>query len=131
MMNVILICTYESKSIVGTHVDVGRRFGDAGEWDVRFDGVDRRGDTTLDASKTEASVAALAIDYRSVNLRRVVDAYAQREDTDGFRDQSGVRPNVTRVPQAPSGHRAMYPGVELTMRDSTIASRLEYDLALM
>ena len=120
--------TYESKSILGTHVDVGRRFGDAGQWGVRFNGVYRKGDTTLDDSKVEASIAALALDYRSSNLRWVVDAYAQREDTDGFRGQSGFRPNVTRVPQAPSGHRAMYPGVELTMRDATIASRLDYDL---
>ncbi|WP_137173748.1 TonB-dependent siderophore receptor [Massilia sp. HP4] len=120
--------TYQSKSILGTHVDVGRRFGDAGQWGVRFNGVYRKGDTTLDDSKTEASIAALGLDYRSSNLRWVVDAYAQREDTDGFRGQSSFRPNVTRVPQAPSGHRAMYPGVELTMRDSTIASRLEYDL---
>lgn len=121
--------TYESKAIFGAHVDVGRRFGETGEWGVRFNGVYRKGDNTLDDSKVEFGLAALALDYRSSNLRWVVDAYAQREDTDGFRGQSGFRPNVTRVPDAPSGHRAMYPGVELTMRDSTISSRLEYDLA--
>lgn len=120
--------TYESKSLLGTHVDVGRRFGENGEWGVRVNGVYRKGDNTLDGSKTESSVAALALDYRSSNLRWVVDAYAQREDTDGFRGQSGFRPNVTRVPDAPSGHRALYPGAELTMRDSTISSRLEYDV---
>lgn len=121
--------TFESKSIFGAHVDVGRRFGDAGEWGVRFNGVYRKGDNTLDASQTEFGLAALALDYRSSTLRWVVDAYAQREDTDGFRGQSSFRPNVTRIPDAPSGRRAMYPGVELTMRDSTISSRLEYDLA--
>lgn len=121
--------TFESKSIFGTHVDVGRRFGDAGQWGVRFNGVYRNGDNTLDHSKTESGLAALTLDYRSSNLRWVVDAYAQREDTDGFRGQSGFRPNVTRIPDAPSGKSAMYPGVELAMRDSTISSRLEYDLA--
>ncbi|HAK91824.1 MAG TPA: TonB-dependent siderophore receptor [Massilia timonae] len=121
--------TFESKSIFGAHVDVGRRFGDAGEWGVRFNGVYRNGDNTLDDSQVEFGLAALALDYRSSQLRWVVDAYAQREDTDGFRGQSSFRPNVTRIPDAPSGRRAMYPGVELTMRDSTISSRLEYDLA--
>ncbi|WP_229493473.1 TonB-dependent receptor [Massilia arenae] len=121
--------TFESKSIFGTHVDVGRRFGDAGQWGVRFNGVYRNGDNTLDHSKTETGLVALALDYRSSNLRWVVDAYAQREDTDGFRGQSSFRPNVTRIPDAPSGKSAMYPGVELAMRDSTISSRLEYDLA--
>ena len=121
--------TYESKSIYGTHVDVGRRFGAAGEWGVRFNGVYRNGDNTLDDSHTESGLAALALDYRTSKLRWVLDAYAQREDTDGFRGQSSFRTNVTRIPDAPSGHRAMYPGVELTMRDSTISSRLEYDIA--
>jgi len=121
--------TFESKSIFGAHVDVGRRFGAAGEWGVRFNGVYRKGDNTLDDSQVEFGLAALALDYRSSKLRWVVDAYAQREDTDGFRGQSGFRPNVTRIPDAPSGRRAMYPGVELTMRDSTISSRLEYDIA--
>jgi len=121
--------TFESKSIFGTHVDVGRRFGDAGQWGVRFNGVYRNGDNTLDHSKTESGLAALALDYRSSNLRWVVDAYAQREDTDGFRGQSSFRPNVTRIPDAPSGKRAMYAGAELELRDSTISSRLEYDLA--
>lgn len=121
--------TYESQAIFGGHLDVGRRFGEAGAWGVRFNGVYRKGDTTLDGGDVEFGLAALALDYRSSNLRWVVDAYAQREDTDTFRGQAGFRPNVTRIPAAPSGHRAMYPGVELTMRDSTLSSRLEYDLA--
>lgn len=121
--------TYESKAIFGAHLDVGRRFGDDGAWGVRFNGVYRKGDNTLDDSKVEFGLAALTVDYRSSNLRWVVDTYAQREDTEGFRGQSGFRPNVTRLPEAPSGHRAFYPGAELSMRDTSISSRLEYDLA--
>ncbi|WP_306391910.1 TonB-dependent receptor [Telluria beijingensis] len=121
--------TFESRSIFGAHLDVGRRFGEAGEWGVRFNGVYRKGDNTLDDSKVEFGLLALALDYRAANLRWSVDTYAQREDTEGFRGQAGFRPNVTRLPEAPSGHRPWYRGAELALRDSSISSRLEYDVA--
>ncbi len=121
--------TYESQAIFGTHVDVGRRFGNNGEWGVRFNGVYRKGDTTLDNGQMEASTLALALDYRSDKLRWSLDTYGQREDTDTFRAQTGFRPGIRSIPKAPSGHRALYPGAELTFRDATISSRVEYDLS--
>jgi len=120
--------TYESQAIFGGHLDVGRRFGDNGEWGVRFNGTYRKGDTTLDDGQMEFGLLALALDYRSDKLRWSLDTYAQREDTDTFRAQTGFRPGITRIPKAPSGHRALYPGAELTIRDATVASRVEYDL---
>jgi iron complex outermembrane receptor protein len=120
--------TYESQAIFGGHLDVGRRFGDNGEWGVRFNGTYRKGDTTLDDGQMEFGLLALALDYRSSKLRWSLDTYAQREDTDTFRAQTGFRPGITRIPKAPSGHRALYPGAELTIRDATVASRVEYDL---
>ena len=121
--------TYESQAIFGGHLDVGRRFGENGEWGVRFNSTYRKGDTTLDNGQMEASLLALALDYRSDKLRWTLDTYAQREDTDTFRAQTGFRPGIAFIPKAPSGHRALYPGAELTIRDATIASRVEYDLA--
>ena len=81
--------TFESRSIFGAHLDVGRRFGEAGEWGVRFNGVYRKGDNTLDDSKVEFGLLALALDYRAANLRWSVDTYAQREDIEGFRVEQG------------------------------------------
>lgn len=124
-----LTTTYESKALFGGHLDVGRRFGADNAWGLRFNGVYRKGDTNIDDGKQEFGMAALALDYRSANLRWSVDAYAQREDTDNFRAQTGFHPDITRLPAAPSGHRAIYSGADLSLRDSTIASRLEYDLS--
>ncbi len=123
-----LTTTYESKSIVGGHLDVGRRFGADKAWGLRFNGVYRQGDTTLDNGEQEFGFAALALDYRSDQLRWSVDAYAQKEEIESFRAQIGFHPDIKRIPAAPSGHRAIYPGADLSTRDSTIASRLEYDL---
>ena len=124
-----LTTTYESKALFGGQLDVGRRFGTDNAWGLRFNGLYRKGDTNIDEGKQEFGTAALALDYRSANLRWSVDAFAQREDTDNFRAQTGFRPNITRLPAAPSGHRAIYKGADLTIRDSTLATRLEYDLS--
>ncbi|MFZ4878258.1 TonB-dependent siderophore receptor [Janthinobacterium sp. Mn2066] len=122
-----LTTTYESKSLLGGQLDVGRRFGESNAWGLRFNGVYRNGDTNIDNGQQQFGMAALALDYRASNVRWSVDAYAQREHTDNFRAQIGFRPGITRLPAAPSGHRAIYEGADLKIRDATMASRLEYD----
>ena len=124
-----LTTTYESKSQLGTHLDMGRRFGEDNAWGVRFNGVYKNGQTNLDSGYSKFGFGALALDYRSPKLRWSLDTYAQREDTDGFRSQIGLRPTNTGIPSAPDGHRIFYPDAKLTFRDSTVASRLEYDIS--
>lgn len=121
--------TYESKSQLGTHLDVGRRFGADNAWGIRFNGVYKNGQTNLDSGYSKFGFGALALDYRSPKLRWSLDTYAQREDTDGFRSQFGFRPTNTGIPKAPSGHRIAYPDAALMFRDSTVATRLEYDIS--
>lgn len=124
-----LTTTYESKSVLGTQLDVGRRFGDDNQWGIRVNGVYRNGQTSLDKGRQEFGLGALALDYRSPKLRWSLDAYSQRENVDNFRSQNGFAPGISHIPAAPSGHRAIYSGADLTVFDSTIASRLEYDLS--
>ncbi|MHC8943872.1 TonB-dependent receptor [Advenella incenata] len=124
-----LTTTYESKSIFGAHLDMGRRFGDDKQWGIRFNGVYRNGKTSLDDGRQKFALGALSLDYRSAKLRWSLDTYAQRENVDNFRAQTGFHPDIANVPSAPSGHRAIYSGADLTIRDSTIASRLEYDIS--
>lgn len=121
--------TYESKSLLGAHVDVGRRFGENNAWGVRVNGVVRNGDTNIDDGKQEVGVAAIAVDYRSAKLRWTLDSYGQKEKTDNFRAQNSFRPDITAIPAPPSGHRAAYNGADLEVRDATAATRLEYDVS--
>ncbi|WP_226816455.1 TonB-dependent siderophore receptor [Advenella sp. FME57] len=121
--------TYESKSILGAHLDMGRRFGDDKQWGIRFNGVYRNGQTSLDEGRQKLALGALSLDYRSEKLRWSLDTYAQRENVDNFRAQTGFHPDIANIPAAPSGHRAIYSGADLTIRDSTITSRLEYDIS--
>lgn len=123
-----LTTTYESKSVLGTQLDVGRRFGDDNQWGIRVNGLYRNGQTSLDDGRQALGMGAVALDYRSSKLRWSLDAYSQRENVDNFRSQIGFAPGITRLPSAPSGHRAIYDGADLLSYDSVVASRLEYDI---
>lgn len=120
--------TYQDKSQLGGMVDMGRRFGQDNEWGIRVNGVYRNGDTAIDDGSQRQGVGALALDYRGPRLRASLDAYTQQERTDNFRPQVGFQSSVTELPSSPSGHRNFYPGTQLELKDSTVASRLEYDL---
>jgi len=122
-----LTTSYESKSVFGAHLDTSRRFGADQQWGVRFNGVFKDGQTSLDDGHQKFGLGALGIDYRSLNLRWSLDAYSQRENVDNFRAQTGFSPNNTTIPRPPSGHTAIYDGANLMSRDRTIASRLEFD----
>src|SRR5690606_11494030 len=93
-----LTTTYESKSVLGTHLDMGRRFGDDNQWGIRVNGVYKNGKTSLDDGRQKFGLGALALDYRSPDLRWSLDAYSQRENIDNFRSQNGFRPGITRIP---------------------------------
>ncbi|MFD4838898.1 TonB-dependent siderophore receptor [Achromobacter sp. NPDC058515] len=123
-----LTTTYQSKSQLGGQLDMGRRFGENNEWGIRVNGVYRNGDTAIDDGRQEQGVGALALDYRGQKLRWSLDAYTQHEDIDNFRPQIGFQPSVTSLPSPPSGHRNFFPGTKLKLDDSTVATRLEYDI---
>ena len=122
-----LTTSFESKSVLGAHVDTGRRFGADNQWGVRFNGAYRSGQTSLDDGRQKFGLGAIAVDYRTLNLRWSLDAYTQRENVDNFRAQTGFSPLNTTIPSPPSGHTAIYDGANLMSRDRTIASRLEFD----
>uniref|UniRef100_UPI0039F13752 TonB-dependent siderophore receptor n=1 Tax=Bordetella sputigena TaxID=1416810 RepID=UPI0039F13752 len=120
--------TYQSKGQLGEQFDIGRRFGENNEWGIRVNGVYKDGATTIDKGNQQQTVGAIGLDYRGTKLRWSLDAYDQREDTDNFRPQVGFQSSVTSMPDAPSGHRNFFPGTKLKLQDSTILSRVEYDV---
>lgn len=122
-----LTTTYTSKSNFGTHLDLGRRFGEDNAWGVRFNGVLRGGEASINDGSQKLGLGALALDYRGQRLRWSLDAIYQDDKVDDFRSQIGFRPDLTEIPAAPDGRIAFYPDTTLTQRDKTIGSRLEYD----
>jgi iron complex outermembrane receptor protein len=122
-----LTALYQSKSQFGVAADVGRRFGDEGQWGIRVNGMYRDGQTGIAHGNQSQGNGAVALDYRGTKLRWSFDAYNVSENTDEFRPQIGLG-TTTAVPAAPSGYTNFYPGTKLKLRDSAVTTRLEYDI---
>lgn len=113
----------------GVHLETSRRFGANKEWGVRFNGVGRDGEASIDNGNWRSGLAALSLDYRGERLRWTLDAISQNDDTRNFRPQMTINSGVPFIPPPPDARSNWYPGTMLKQRDNTIASGFEYDLA--
>jgi len=95
-----LTMDYSSDAQLGTHLDVGRRFGEENRFGVRFNGVYREGDTALEDQSRESPLASLGLDYRGERLKLSADLLYQKEKLDGL-----IRPVLlsagAQIPDAP------------------------------
>ncbi|WP_293780132.1 TonB-dependent receptor [uncultured Oxalicibacterium sp.] len=123
-----LTALYSGKENFGLAIDLGRRFGEDNAWGLRFNGLLRDGEATIDGGNQQTGLAALGIDYRSSRLRWSLDAITQRDDTDNFRPQISLDAGLSSIPAPPDARSNWYPGTTLVQKDSTLATRLEYDL---
>ncbi|MGF6771770.1 iron complex outermembrane receptor protein [Paraburkholderia sp. GAS199] len=122
-----LTALYQSRGQFGVEADVGRRFGDEGQWGIRFNGQIKDGQTSIAHGNQLQGDSAIGLDYRGKKLRWSFDAYNVSENTDEFRSQIGFG-SATSVPAAPSGYSNLYPGSKLKLRDSAVMTRAEYDI---
>ncbi|WP_147026820.1 TonB-dependent receptor [Methylobacterium oxalidis] len=121
--------TYFSDAQVGTHVDLGRRFGAFKEWGVRFNGAYRNGATPLDKNAIEWGVAALGLDYRGERLRASLDlTHSSQNVTAPTSLFNAAAPNIV-IPRAPNNRRNTASAFEYNdSRYEMAAGRVEYDL---
>jgi iron complex outermembrane receptor protein len=113
----------------GLHLETSRRYGENKEWGVRFNGVGRNGEASINDGNWRTGLGALSLDYRGDRFRWTVDAISQNDDTKNFRPQMSIQPNVPFIPAPPDARSNWYPGTLLRQKDNTIASGLEYDLS--
>jgi iron complex outermembrane receptor protein len=95
---------YASRSQGGGHIDVARRFGEAREFGVRFNGSYRDGDTPIDHQSRQATLGALALDYTSGGTTVTLDLIHQREKVDAPSRRPLLASGLA-VPAAPDGRR--------------------------
>lgn len=102
--------TYSSKSHVGTHADVSRRFGPEQRLGVRVNGVLAGGQTWLDHQTKRREIAHLAMDYQGQGWSVEMDAYSLANKV---RKGSPMQPIITgwtSVPRAPDGSTNFFYG---------------------
>lgn len=123
-----LTATYMGQAQFGTHLDVGRRFGEDNQWGVRANGVWRNGEGNIDGGRQRLGLGSLGVDYAGARLRWSGDVLYTSGKTTEFRPQSAFRAGIAELPAVPDSRKTFYPGVELTDKAKTVISRLEYDL---
>lgn len=120
--------TYMGKAQFGTHLDVGRRFGQDNQWGVRANAVWRNGEGNIDGGRQRLGLGSLGIDYAGARLRWSLDALATSGQTNEFRPQSAFLAGITQVPAVPDNRSSFYPGAQLTDKAKTVISRIDYDI---
>lgn len=109
-----------------THADIGRRFGDRGEWGVRVNASTQNGDTSMDGQSQSSRVGAVALDYRGEKLRASVDLIDQKEKMKGgMQSQFSMADTVLKAPRNTS---ISVPEAGYEGRDKTTVLRAEYDI---
>jgi iron complex outermembrane receptor protein len=111
---------------LGTHVDVGRRFGSDGQFGIRVNGAIRGGETSIDDEFRHNTSTAVSLDYRGDKLRLYGDFLYQRKNIDQGRSTVSVTGPI--VPDVPSAtHNWAQPWTQSTLEDTVGIARAEYD----
>lgn len=117
-----------SDSLIGAHVDIGRRFGKDDAFGVRLNVMHRDGDTSINKQSRRDSLGSLGLDFRQARFRASVDFLWNEERIDNVVRQFQVGPQLAHIPRAPSGKYA-YPGLGWTDGRSTSGLlKAEYDI---
>lgn len=95
---------YASRSQGGGRIDIARRFGEARQFGVRFNGSYRDGDTAIDKQSREAGLGALALDYAGEHTTVTLDLIRQHESVDAPSRRPSLAAGLA-VPDAPDGRR--------------------------
>lgn len=103
---------------LGTHLDIGRRFGENNAFGVRFNGVYRNGDTAVDHQSREFPMLSLGLDFRGERLRLSSDLLYQKESLEGVVRPLLTGPGTTHIPHAPDSK------TRFGLRDSYLNGRI-------
>ncbi|ELY9423532.1 TonB-dependent siderophore receptor [Cronobacter dublinensis] len=91
---------YTSARQAGVTLDAGRRFGDADQFGVRVNLVQREGETAVDNEKRRTTFASVGLDYKGDRLKTSLDLGYQKQGFHGGRIGVDIR-NVDFIPAVP------------------------------
>ncbi|TWH46487.1 TonB-dependent siderophore receptor [Sporomusa sp. KB1] len=120
---------YTSDSQFGTHLDIGRRFGQNNEWGIRFNGVYQDGNTGVSGQSKKRELGAVGLDYRGERWRASLDAYDSKETfTGGSSADVYFSSAVTSLPAAPDSSTNLFRGIWGEIENKGVVARGEYDI---
>lgn len=116
-----LTTRFSSRSQLGAHLDVGRRFGAKNEFGARFNGAFRKGDTSVDPESAEAGSAALNLDYRGERVRISADILHQSDKASPKNYQALSTSFAGLIPNAPDTATSLSPPWSNHQEQTTLA----------
>lgn len=124
-----LTTTYMSDSQIWSHVDFGRRFGEAGEWGVRVNTSFRKGETAYDNNDIQVGVGAVGLDYRGDRVRASLDFNHSKQKIDAPTSLFNAAAAGIEIPDAPDGRiNAANPFEYHDSSHNMAAGRIEFDV---
>jgi len=99
-----LTTRYMSDAQWGLHTDVGRRFGEGGQFGIRVNGAYRDGEVAIKKQEKQMHLGSLALDWRGEHTRIFLDAYHTQDHIDGHSRGVSLAPGLTSVPKPQSGY---------------------------
>lgn len=124
-----LTTTYGSDSQFGTHVDLGRRFGENKQWGIRFNGTLRDGDMRANGTSEQLTAGILGLDYRADRFRFSLDGGYQKRKLKGFYDTLDFLSNDFKAPSPPKATDNYPSWTRFNSEDTFGMAKAEYDFA--
>jgi len=124
-----LTTRYMSDAQWGLHTDVGRRFGEGGQFGIRFNGAYRDGEVAIKKQEKEMHLGSLALDWRGEHTRIFLDAYHTQDHIDGHSRGVSLAPGLTSVPKPPKADTPIAPTYSVVQnKDQAVTVRVEQDI---
>ncbi|MRW89568.1 TonB-dependent siderophore receptor [Duganella sp. FT80W] len=123
-----LTTDYTSDAQYGVQVDAGRRFGEHGEYGVRFNGGYRDGKAGVDDQKKKRELAAIALDYRGTQLTASLDAYTDREEIDNGSSWMASFASAVGVIAPPKTGTNLLRGIDGSLDNKAVLLRGSYEI---
>ncbi len=124
-----LTTSYDSRSTLGVHTDLSRRFGSEQQFGARLNAVRRGGESVTKGNKAELGKAALALDYRGERLKLETFLDYQQYDVRGAVSSVFFKKNNTVVPTVPDlGKTTSQPWEKEKSNYTRALMRAEYKL---
>jgi len=113
---------------LGTHVDVGRRFGSEGQFGIRVNSMVRDGETSVDGEHDRSTATSVSLDYRGDKLRLYGDFLYQRERVNDGQPTVNLTGTDIIIPTVPSPtHNYAQTWSYTALEDTVGIARAEYD----
>lgn len=120
--------SFESSGNIGTHLDLGQRFGANKEWGVRFNGSYRDGDLEVDHQSEEFAFGSLGLDYRGERVRLSADLIYQDQDYQAPRSQVYVNDGLPALRAPDNDSNYAQPWEYTTSLEKIAIFRGEFDI---